>query len=212
MPTLEQARQWYPEQDPVHGWDHILRVYHMAERLAIAEGADLEIVQAAALLHDSKGSDPNSGERLSHHEASALFAAIVLKEEDWAEERIAAVQHCIRGHRYRGGQENQPQIIEAMVIFDADKLDVLGAIGVARTIGYAVQDGQPIYAEPSRQFLETGVKLEGEPHSSYHEFLFKLRKVKGRLFTASAREIAESRHQYLTGFYEQLKAEIAAER
>jgi len=212
MPTFEQARQWYPDQDPVHGWDHILRVYHMAERLAIAEGADLEIVHAAALLHDSKGSDPNSGERLSHHEASAIFAAIILKEEGWAEERIAAVQHCIRGHRYRGGKENQPHTIEAMVIFDADKLDVLGAIGVARTIGYAVQDGQPIYAEPSRQFLETGEKEEGEPHSSYHEFLFKLRKVKGRLFTASAREIAESRHQYLTGFYEQLKAEIAAER
>ncbi|PKN83369.1 MAG: HD domain-containing protein [Chloroflexi bacterium HGW-Chloroflexi-8] len=212
MPTLEQARQLYPDQDPVHGWDHILRVYHMAERLAIAEGADLEIVHAAALLHDSKGSDPNSGERLSHHEASAIFAATVLKEEGWEEERIVAVQQCIRGHRYRGGQENQPQTIEAMVIFDADKLDVLGAIGVARTIGYAVQDGQPIYAEPSRQFLETGVKVEGEPHSSYHEFLFKLRKVKSRLFTASARGIAESRHQYLTGFYEQLKAEIAAER
>jgi uncharacterized protein len=212
MPTFEQARQWYPEQDPVHGWDHILRVYHMAERLALAEGADLEIVRAAALLHDSKGSDPNSGERLSHHEASALFAGLVLKAEGWPEERIAAVQHCILGHRYRGGQENQPQTIEARVIFDADKLDVLGAIGVARTIGYAVQDGQPIYAEPSQQFLETGVKLEGEPHSSYHEFLFKLRKVKSRLFTESARQIAESRDRYLAGFYEQLKGEIAAER
>ena len=100
-----------------------------------------------------------------------LFAEIILKEEGWDEERIAAVQHCIRGHRYRGGKENQPQTIEAKVIFDADKLDVLGAIGVARTIGYAVQDGQPIYAEPSHQFLETGVKQEGEPHSSYHEFL-----------------------------------------
>lgn len=212
MPTLEQARQWYPEQDPVHGWDHILRVVHMAERLALAEGADLEIIRAAALLHDSKGSDPNSGERLSHHEASALFAEIILKEEGWEEERIVAVQHCIRGHRYRGGLENQPQTIEAKVIFDADKLDVLGAIGVARTIGYAVQDGQPIYAEPSHQFLETGVKQEGETHSSYHEYLFKLRKVKDRLFTATARQIAESRDDYLTGFYEQLKAEIAAER
>ncbi len=212
MPTLEQARQWYPEQDPVHGWDHILRVYHMSERLAIAEGADLEIVHAAALLHDSKGSDPNSGERLSHHEASAIFAEIILKEEGWDSARIAAVQHCIRGHRYRGGKENQPQTIEAKVIFDADKLDVLGAIGVARTIGYAVQDGQPIYAEPSHQFLETGVKQEGEPHSSYHEFLFKLRKVKDRLFTDTAQQIAHSRHQYLTGFYEQLIAEIAAER
>lgn len=212
MPTIEQARQWYPQQDPVHGFDHILRVLQMAERLAVAEGADLDIVRAAALLHDSKGSDPNSGERLSHHEASARFARIILEEESWLEERIQAVQACIRGHRYRGGEENLPQTIEAQVIFDADKLDVLGAIGVARTIGYAVQSGQPIYSEPSQQFLATHQKLPGEPHSSYHEYLFKLRNVKERLFTATARQIAIQRDQFLTGFYEQLWAEIRAER
>ncbi len=212
MITLERAREWYPDKDPVHGFDHIQRVYRMAERLAIAEGADLEIVHAAALLHDSKGSDPNSGERLSHHEASALFAEIVLKQENWSSERITAVQHCIRGHRFRGGKENEPRTIEAKVLFDADKLDVLGAIGVARTIGYAVQAGQPIYAQPSQQFLDSGKKESGEPHSSYHEYLFKLRKVKDRLFTKTALQIAESRHAFLTSFYEQLGAEIKAER
>jgi len=161
MLTLEAARAWYPEVDPVHGFDHIERVYRMAEKLARLEGADLEIVHAAALLHDSRGSDPNSGERLSHHEASARFAEQVLREEGWSEERIQAVQHCIRAHRYRGEQENEPQTIEAKVLFDADKLDVLGAIGVARTIGYAVQAGQPIYAEPTEQFLTTGSKQPG---------------------------------------------------
>jgi uncharacterized protein len=105
MLTLEAARAWYPEVDPVHGFDHIERVYRMAEKLARLEGADLEIVHAAALLHDSRGSDPNSGERLSHHEASARFAEQVLREEGWSEERIQAVQHCIRAHRYRGEQE-----------------------------------------------------------------------------------------------------------
>jgi uncharacterized protein len=209
---MKRAREWYPESDPVHGFDHIQRVARMAERLAKAEGADLEIVHAAALLHDSKGSDPNSGERLSHHEASALFAAIILREENWPKDRIEAVQHCIRGHRYRGGEENAPRTIEAKVLFDADKLDVLGAIGVARTIGYAVQAGQPIYAQPSQQFLESGVKETGEPHSSYHEYLFKLRKVKDRLFTRSAMLLAENRHNFLTYFYEQLGAEILAER
>ena len=59
MPTLEQARSWYPASDPVHGFDHIQRVYRMAERLAVEEGADLEIVQAAALLHDAEGSHPS---------------------------------------------------------------------------------------------------------------------------------------------------------
>ncbi|OJX48178.1 MAG: hypothetical protein BGO78_12970 [Chloroflexi bacterium 44-23] len=212
MPSLQQAQQWYPQQDPVHGFDHIQRVYQMAERLARAEGADLEIVRAAALLHDSQGSDPNSGERLSHHEASARFAKIVLSAEGWPEDRIQAVQHCIRGHRYRGGVEDLPQTIEAKVIFDADKLDVLGAIGVARTIGYAVQAGQPIYAQPSDQFLKSGQKIEGEPHSSYHEYLFKLRNVKERLFTDTALAIAQERDRFLTAFYEQLQAEIRAER
>jgi len=212
MLTLERARAWYPEVDPVHGFDHIERVYHMAEKLAQLEGADLEIVQAAALLHDSRGSDPNSGERLSHHGASALFAGQILQAEGWPLDRIQAVQHCIRAHRYRGEKENEPQTIEAKVLFDADKLDVLGAIGVARTIGYAVQAGQPIYAEPSDQFVMDGVKQPGEQHSSYHEYLFKLRKVKDRLFTASARQLATARDAFLTEFYEQLRAEINAER
>jgi len=212
MLTLEKAQAWYPEIDPVHGFDHIERVYHMAEKLALLEGADLEIVHTAALLHDSRGSDPNSGERLSHHEASALFAEQVLRGEGWPDDRIRAVQDCIRAHRYRGEKENEPQTIEAKVLFDADKLDVLGAIGVARTIGYAVQAGQPIFAEPSEQFIESGVKQPGEPHSSYHEYLFKLSKVRERLFTASAIQIAEARDAFLTQFYEQLGAEIRAER
>lgn len=211
MISLENARAWYPEKDPVHGFDHIERVYRMADRLARAEGADLSIVHAAALLHDSQGSDPNSGERLSHHLASALFAETVLKEEGWNQTDIEAVQHCIRAHRFRGDNEG-PQTIEAKVLFDADKLDVLGAIGVARTIGYAVQAGQPIYSQPSPQFKETGQKEKNEPHSSYHEFLFKLRKVKERLFTDTAKKIAEQRHAFLSAYYDQLIGEIQAER
>jgi uncharacterized protein len=211
MLDFETARPWYPQGDPVHGFDHIERVYRMADRLAREEGADLEIVHAAALLHDAQGSDPNGGERQDHHLLSANFAAQVLQAEGWQPERIAAVQHCIRAHRYRDDRE-PPATIEAKCLFDADKLDVLGAIGAARTIGYATQMHQPIYAEPSERFRQTGVKENGEAHSSYHEYLFKLSKVKDRLFTVTARRLAEARHAYLTEFYEQLKAEISAER
>jgi uncharacterized protein len=213
MPTIEQARAWYTQADPVHDFDHVLRVYRMAERLAAAEGADLEIVRAAALLHDAEGSAPGgaAGERASHHQASAAFAAVVLAEEGWPQERIAAVQHCIRAHRFRGNAES-PQSLEAKVIFDADKLDVLGAIGAARTIAYAVLDGQPVYAEPSAQFLKSFQKEAGEAHSAYHEFLFKLSKVKARMFTPTGRALAEARHAYLLGFFEQLQAERRGER
>ena len=60
MPTIQDAEVWYSTSDPVHGFDHVLRVYHMARRLASIEGGDLEIISAAALLHDAEGSTPNN--------------------------------------------------------------------------------------------------------------------------------------------------------
>ncbi len=211
--SIQEAREWYQDADPVHDFDHVLRVYRIAERLARAEGADLEIVRTAALLHDSQGSAPG-GEgqaRAEHHIASAEFAGQILSEKGWSTDRIRTVQHCILAHRFRG-DENAPETIEAKVLFDADKLDVLGAIGAARTIAYAALDGQPSYAEPSEQFLRTGKKQSGEPHSSYHEFLFKLRRVKDRMFTDSGKALAEARHAYLVNFYVQLQAEVRGER
>ncbi len=205
MPTIEQARAWYTDSDPVHDFEHVLRVYRMAERLAEAEGADVEIVRAAALLHDAQGSASGSESRAEHHFASADFAAQILSAEGWDSARIAAVGHCIRAHRYRGTEK--PQTLEAKIIFDADKLDVLGAIGAARVIGYATQAGTPWYVPPSEQFIETGKEIEGEAHSAYHEHLFKLRKVRDRMFTETARAIAAERLQYLDGFFERLIAE-----
>lgn len=211
MPTLAQARVWYAAADPVHDYQHIVRVYRMAERLAQAEGADLAVVRAAALLHDAEGTAPGGGQRATHHFSSAEFAADVLRAEGWSDERIAAVQHCIRAHRYRDTRE-PPATIEAKVIFDADKLDVLGAIGACRTAAYAALAGQPFFAEPSARFLATGEEEPGEPHSSYHEFLFKLSKIKDRLFTPTARAIAAQRHAYLQEFFERLRAEWTGEQ
>ncbi len=211
MLTLERAREWYAGADSVHDFEHVERVYRMAERLAQAEGADWEIVRAAALLHDVEGTTPGAESRADHHFSSAEFAGRVLKEEGWQPEPIAAVQHCIRAHRFRDNRE-PPQTIEAKCLFDADKLDVLGAIGVARTIAYATLAGEPVYAVPSQRFIETGEKEPGEPHSSYHEFVFKLSKIKDRLFTETARAIAMERHAYIAGYYARLQAEIAGDQ
>jgi uncharacterized protein len=186
----------------------------MAEHIALAEGADLEIVRAAALLHDAIGSAPGSDteeQRHNHHGSSADFAAQVLQQEGWPEERIGAVQHCIRAHRFRFTTD-RPDTLEARVLYDADKLDVLGALGIARTIAYASLAGQPFYAEPSKQFLDTGKELPGEAHSAYHEYLFKLIKIKDTLHTASAREIAESRHAFLVKFFTELVEEASGVR
>jgi uncharacterized protein len=210
MPTIEDAKTWYEDSDPVHGLNHILRVYHLAERLALAEAADLEIVRAAALLHDAEGSGA-SDSRLEHQHASAYFAGEILKNEGWTGEKIAAVQHCIRAHRYREPSE-QPQTIEAKVLFDADKLDAIGAIGVVRAISFAVLANQDLFKEPSEQFIATGDKEPGEAHTPYHEYLFKLRKIKDRMVTKSGRAIAEDRHAFIEKFFTQLRAELINEK
>jgi uncharacterized protein len=120
------------------------------------------------------------------------------------------VKHCIRAHRYRDRQE-PPQTLEAKVLFDADKLDAIGAVGVARAIGYAIQAGQPAYAPPSAQFLETGELEPGEPHSAYHEYHFKLRRIKDRMLTATGRKMAVERHQVMAEFFERLAREMGGE-
>lgn len=210
MPTIDQARAWYPEYDPVHGFDHILRVYHLAERLAEAESADIEIVRAAALLHDASGGETGGGKRAEHQYLSADFAHQILSAEGWPEDRIAAVQHCIRAHRYRG--DEKPETIEAKVMFDADKLDVIGAFGVARTLGYDVIMKWPFFAEPSEAFKETGKQEPDETYSSYHEYLFKLGKVKDRLQTETGKKLAADRQEFLVEFFEQLAAEARGQK
>lgn len=210
MLDINLARSWYPENDAVHGFDHVLRVYAMAEKIAAAEGADLEIVGAAAFLHDATpptgaGLDLSEA-RAAHQHISAAFAGKILSDQGWAPERIAAVQHCIRAHRFRDRSE-PPNTLEARVLFDADKLDAIGMIGAARAVAYAAQAGQPAYAPVSSEFLEHGLRQPGEAHSAYHEYLFKLRKIQQRLYTPTAQHIAESRCQVMAEFFARLEQE-----
>jgi uncharacterized protein len=124
----------------------------------------------------------------------------------WSENRILAVQTCIIAHRYR--KEDIPASLEAKVLFDADKLDVIGAIGVVRALAYAFQVGVPAFSEPSASFLSSWEKQPGEAHSAYHEYLYKLKKISSILLTPSARRIAEERQKVLNDFFEELAAEM----
>jgi len=210
MLTIDDARSWYDPDDPVHGFDHVLRVLQLAERIAEAEGADLEIVQAAALLHDAEG--PGSDlSRKNHQEGSAKFAEEVLSKKGWSTERIKEVQHCIKAHRYRD-QSTKHRTIEAKVLFDADKLDAIGAVGAIRAVSYAVLAHQNVFSLPSQKFMTSGEKEQGEAHTPYHEYIFKLQKLKNLMFTKSGIELAEGRHNFLESFFAQLIAELRFER
>jgi len=204
MPTIEEAREFYPDDDPVHGFSHILRVYRLCERIGRQENADLTIVKAAALLHDVEG---DVDVREDHHLAAARFAEKTLIKEGWSAEAIKAVVHCIRAHRFRDDSE-KPQTVEAQVLFDADKIDAIGAVGVARAVAYAVRAGMDVYAPPSDLYLSSGKYEPGESQTVAHEYLFKLRHIKDRLFTPSGRSLAAERHELMVRFFEGWLKEI----
>jgi len=214
MLSIETARKYYPQSDPVHGFEHVLRVFHLAKKIALAEGADIEIVSVAALLHDAQNNDPlnemDVNNRITHHLQSAKIAREILSEIGWQEERIEAVEHCILAHRFRDDSQ-QPQSLESKVLFDADKLDAIGAVGVARAIAYASMAGQPFFAQPSDEFLKYGRLQNDEPHSAYHEYLFKLIKIKDRIYTLTGKSIAKKRHIVMKEYFENIFKECVIE-
>jgi uncharacterized protein len=167
-----------------HGDDHVLRVLEIAKYIAAKEGADIEIVSKAALLHDSCRDEEN------HALKAADFARKVLREEGYEEEFIEAVAHAIEAHSFSGKME--PRTLEARVLSDADKLDAIGAIGVARAFIVAGEKGRSI-EETLKHFEE------------------KLLKLKDLLYTETAKKLAERRHEFLKRFYEEIKRELEFE-
>jgi len=98
-----------------------------------------------------------------------------------------------------------------MVLFDTDKLGAIGEIGVARALGFAASGNQPIFTETSEKFISAGQKIPGEHHSAYHEYIYKLSKITGRLYTVSGRKMAEERDRFMAVFFKRLQAEVKGE-
>jgi uncharacterized protein len=214
MISLEQTRILYPpEKGTAHGFDHVLRVTALAERIARAEGADGRIVGAAALLHDVTAM--GSG-RPDHHITGAQRAQEILLSMGHPPRQVDAVVHCILAHRFRStgpgareGVDVAPQTLEAQCVYDADKLDAIGAVGVARAFVHGAESGQPIWGQVSTEF-KAGVQT-GEPYTAHHEFYFKLCHIRDRLYTVTGRMIASERHRYMAGFFERMALEVAGE-
>ena len=205
MITVEFARTLYPAAaDSAHDFDHVLRVLHMAEKIAQAEGADIEIVRAAALLHDI-GLEEG---RASHETSAAHRARDILRTHGYSETFGKAVAEAIESHRFRSGPK--PQTLEAQVLFDADKLDAIGAIGVARAFAFGAHRGQRLWAEVPPGYADRMDGTEADPreHTAVHEFQVKLSKIKDRMFTATGKRLAAERHAYMVAFYAQLAEEV----
>jgi uncharacterized protein len=181
---------------------------------------NLDVLKTAALLHDIarvKEFNDKTGS-IDHSALGAEMADEILRTLGYSEEKIAHVKHCIAAHRFRG--KVKPQTKEAKILFDADKLDVLGAIGVARSFMIAGEYGQKIYSDISiKEYLKDNVlgeKADGmvrdiSKHTPNLEFELKFKRVPERLYTQEAREIAKQRLRFMGSFFGKLKREIKGE-
>jgi uncharacterized protein len=207
--TIAEARRYYEGADAVHDFDHVLRVLALAERIGRAEGADVEIVRAAALLHDA-GREQADADGIDHAALAADRAREILDGQPSA--KVEAVAHAIAAHRFRTRPE--PATLEAQVLFDADKVDAIGAVGVARAFAYGGAHGQRLWA-PIESVDVAGWLEEGDDphnHTPVHEFVVKLSRLKERLFTPTGRSIAEERHAAMVAFFQRFDAEVRGER
>jgi uncharacterized protein len=204
MITIEEASRLYPENDTAHGFDHVLRVLTLAERIGQAEGADLEIVRAAALLHDVARAEEESG-GACHAQAGAQRAREILQGHP--PEKVKVVAQAIATHRFR--VKSIPQTLEAQIIYDADKLDAIGAIGVARAYAISGQRGRRLWGPVPANYQ--GEIQDTPEHTAVHEFAFKLARLKDTLFTPTAKAIAEERHRYMVEFFARLEREVKGE-
>ena len=191
-------------KEVAHDREHVYRVLHAALEIARhEEEVDEEILIVACLLHDIGRQEQMKDPSLCHAKAGAEKAYTYLLGKKWPEDRAAWVRDCIATHRFR--KDMPPSTIEAKILFDADKVDVTGAVGIARTLLYQGKMGEPLYTiqeEGTPDFMgETG-------ESFFKEYHRKLTKLEERFYTKRGAEIGKERQKMLRSFYEALVKEI----
>ena len=199
----KQSAQYFKHSH--HDKYHIERVYNLAIRLAQEEKADLDTVKAAALLHDIARAQEDEGTINDHAKQGAKMARKILEQVNFPKEKTDNVIHCIETHRFRKGLA--PKSLEAKILQDADRLDIIGAIGIARVFTRGGWSNKPIH-DPS---TPPKAKYDGKSETSINHIREKLLKIKNTINTKTAKRIAEERHTYVEQFLERLLKEWKAE-
>ncbi|MBO9129495.1 HD domain-containing protein [Bacillus sp. 165] len=186
-----------------HDWYHIERVHKLACAISEKEGGDRFVIEMAALLHDVADEKLNESE-----EAGLQKVRDWLKELEVEEQEKEHILHIIMNMSFKGGHGGQVETIEGKIVQDADRLDALGAIGIARTFAYGGAKGRLMY-DPNVPIRENMTKEEyrNANNPSLHHFYEKLLKLKDLMNTNAAKGIAAERHEYMEKFIEQFMKE-----
>ena len=191
------------EADTAHDFAHTKRVVANAKKLLMAELADQETVLAAAWLHDCVTLPKDHPEREKASALAAETAVQFLKEIDFPDEKLEETAHAIEAHSFSAGIK--PRTMEAKIVQDSDRLDALGAIGIARCFVVAGELSRPIY-NPDDPFCET--RKPDDAGWTVDHFYTKLLKLPDTMNTKSARAEAKKRAIYMERYLNQLRNEI----
>lgn len=192
--------------DSAHDKEHVYRVLNNALVIAKEEVAvDYDVLIAACLLHDIARPEQIADPGLCHAAFGSEKAYCFLRKNGFGEDFSSKVRSCIRTHRFR--KNDQPESLEAKILFDADKLDVVGAIGVARTLVFKGTVSDPLYTRNPDGSVSDG--SQGETSSFFHEYKFKLEKLYDRFYTEKGKTLALTRKAAAESFYENLYREVS---
>lgn len=193
-------------EDSAHDREHIYRVLYNALEIAEAETApDYDVLITACLLHDIGRREQFENPVLCHAMVGGEKAYRFLMEHGFGSEFSRKVRHCIQTHRFR--RNMQLESLEAKILFDADKLDATGALGIARTLMYKGNVAEPIYTRLSDGSISDGT--QDDAPSFFYEYRFKLEKLYGEFYTVKGAQLAQERRKIAMAFYESLYREVS---
>ncbi|MBP1753947.1 MAG: hypothetical protein H6Q59_345 [Firmicutes bacterium] len=192
-------------KDSAHDKEHIYRVLYMALDIAKNEPeVDSEVLIIACLLHDIGREEQFKNPELCHAQVGSEKAYQYLLNNGYNEDKASHIRDCILTHRFRS--DNPPNSIEARILFDADKLDVTGTIGIARTLLYKALVNEPLYSVDLNRFVLDGTQ-DTEP-SFFHEYKFKLENIYDKFYTERAAQLAKERQLSAASFYQNMLEEV----
>ncbi|WP_034351518.1 HD domain-containing protein [Herbaspirillum sp. GW103] len=189
--------------DGSHDLSHLLRVWNNARRLQAEEGGELRILVAAVLLHDCVHVEKNSPLRSQASTLSGERAQQILSSLGWAAKDAQGVAHAVQAHSYSA--QITPQTLEAKIVQDADRLDAIGAIGVARCFYVAGRMGSGLYEAQDPQAEQRPLQ---DARYALDHFPAKLFRLQEGFQTAAGAAMAQARQQRMRGFVEQFLSEL----
>jgi uncharacterized protein len=201
---LEEIKKVFLKSKGSHDFDHTKRVYNLCIHIGKIEKANLVVLKIAALMHDiARDKEDKTKGKICHAEYGGVVAQKILKKYNYDEKIINEVIHCIKTHRFRGN--NKPNSLEAKILFDSDKLDSIGAVGIGRAFLFAGEVNAKLH---DKNVNINNTRPYTKDDTAYREYLVKLKKIKDKMLTKEGKRIAKSRDKFMKDFFDRMNKEV----